>query len=122
MSDIIERLRDRAAMLDEAERPLSDAAIAADEITRLQTENNRLLELLRSEGANRYWEGRWRDEAAANARFEAKQTQLASALARIAAGEVAEARQIALDGLKGVFRDETVAALGEIPVAQTAAQ
>jgi hypothetical protein len=35
---------------------------AADEI-------ERLTELLRSEGANRYWEGRWRDEFAENTRL-----------------------------------------------------
>ncbi len=34
--DIVERLRDRAAQLSEAERPLSDATIAADEIERLR--------------------------------------------------------------------------------------
>lgn len=44
MSNIVERLRERAAGLDEADRPLSDATIAADEIVRLRLERDGLAE------------------------------------------------------------------------------
>jgi hypothetical protein len=37
----------------------------------LQAELERLQELLRGVGANRYWEGRWRDEKADNERLAA---------------------------------------------------
>lgn len=36
MDDLVTRLRERAAMLDESERPLSDATLAANEIERLR--------------------------------------------------------------------------------------
>lgn len=36
MSELVQRLRERAAQLYEADRPLSDATLAADEIERLQ--------------------------------------------------------------------------------------
>lgn len=48
-------------------------------IETLQAENKRLLEALRSEGSNRYWEGRWRDEAAENEKLTAAYEALRSA-------------------------------------------
>lgn len=45
--------------------------IRVDEIFQLNAEIERLHELLRSGGANRYWEGRWRDEAKENERLRA---------------------------------------------------
>ena len=42
------------------------------DVERLQAEIERLRELLRKEGANRYWEGRWRDEHAENERLRAE--------------------------------------------------
>jgi hypothetical protein len=44
----------------------------------MHAENARLQELLRSEGGNRYWEGRWRDEFADNTRLR----ELLSAVVR----------------------------------------
>ena len=50
-----------------------DLALAnADGVyAKLMPEIERLQELLRGVGANRYWEGRWRDEAAENERLRA---------------------------------------------------
>lgn len=45
---------------------------AADKIERLQAEVARLQELLRGVGANRYWEGRWRELQAEFARLQAR--------------------------------------------------
>jgi hypothetical protein len=67
MTDIVERLR--AAGDREEGRPYSTMHEAADEIERLR-------ELLRGTGANRYWEARWRD---ADAEIE----RLTEALQRI---------------------------------------
>lgn len=53
------------------------------ELTALRLENKRLLEALRSEGSNRYWEGRWRDEAAANDRLQAERKALLEGFAEI---------------------------------------
>jgi hypothetical protein len=47
-----------------------DLAIeTANLIDGLRAENEQLKETLRSRGANRYWEGRWRDEFAENERL-----------------------------------------------------
>lgn len=55
MSDIVERLR---LSVTKGHEPTDEDAIGAlAEIERLQ-------ELLRGTGANRYWEGRWRDDQA----------------------------------------------------------
>jgi|SoimicMinimDraft_17_1059745.scaffolds.fasta_scaffold201264_2 hypothetical protein len=43
--------------------------VQSNHIKQLHDDNARLTELLRSEGANRYWEGRWRDEFADNTRL-----------------------------------------------------
>lgn len=59
MTDIVEQLRAQPHILG----PLY--AEAADEIERLQ-------ELLRGVGANRYWEGRWREAVAEIERLRAE--------------------------------------------------
>jgi hypothetical protein len=65
----------------ERERYADEIERYADEIERLEellwqeagnrVEIERLQELLRGVGANRYWEDRWRDEAAENERLRA---------------------------------------------------
>jgi hypothetical protein len=55
---------DAAAEIERLEELLWQEAGNRVEIERLQ-------ELLRGVGANRYWEGRWRDEAAENERLRA---------------------------------------------------
>ncbi len=62
--DIVERLRDWPRMTPVACKE------AADEIERLR-------QLLRSEGANRYWEGRWRDADAEIERLRAALQEIA---------------------------------------------
>lgn len=42
----------------------SEAQLWAERVQVLENEIERLQELLRGVGANRYWEGRWRDEVA----------------------------------------------------------
>lgn len=70
MTDIVERLRKDADIWSIATNTFSGPCAAnlereaADEIERLQ-------ELLRGTGANRYWEGCWRDERAENERLRA---------------------------------------------------
>lgn len=59
----------------------AEAHLALDAPTKfeleLRAEIARLQELLRGVGANRYWEGRWRDEVAANARLLAALKEIA---------------------------------------------
>jgi hypothetical protein len=45
------------------------AKLRGEENALLQAENKQLQEALLREGANRYWEGRWRDEFADNTRL-----------------------------------------------------
>jgi len=83
----IERLRDDAARWQKAaegvvneieqlrqwkalDKPITASmAIVKSDMDKLRAENERLQELLRNEGANRYWEGRWRDDKAGYERF-----------------------------------------------------
>lgn len=59
------RLRERADALEEKFRDAEDGYVkAAARAEVAQAEVDRLAELLRGVGANRYWEGRWRDEYA----------------------------------------------------------
>jgi hypothetical protein len=53
----------------ENERLRAEAGTLVQRIAEGVAENERLNELLRGVGANRYWEGRWRDEAAENERL-----------------------------------------------------
>jgi hypothetical protein len=46
------------------------------EIDRLKAEIERLRAVLNSDSANRYWEGRWRDEKAENERLRALLTAM----------------------------------------------
>jgi hypothetical protein len=63
MSDLDERLRMWPAA--DGQDGLSSGYVEAL-MREAADENKRLSELLRGTGANRYWEGRWRDEKAEN--------------------------------------------------------
>ena len=67
--DLERRTRERLSVTKGHEPTDEDAIGALAEIEQLQ-------ELLRGTGANRYWEGRWREEAADNARLRAENGQL----------------------------------------------
>jgi hypothetical protein len=74
MNDIAERLRQGVdpENIRETESAMDEAAA---EIARLQ-------ELLKGLGGQRYWQGRWRDEEAENARLRAVAQALMDAITR----------------------------------------
>lgn len=80
MSDIIDRLQFDATRCaaQYSWGVASNIEAAAAEITRLRAENEKLTELLRGTGANRYWEARWRDERAENEKLRAALKDLLS--------------------------------------------
>lgn len=71
--DLERRTRERLRLsVTKGHEPTDEDAIGAlAEIEQLQ-------ELLRGTGANRYWEGRWREEAADNARLRAALNEMRS--------------------------------------------
>lgn len=96
---------------DEIERLRAELAVKArfeDDCEKLRTEIERLRALLRSEGANRYWEGRWRDA-------EAEIDRLTAALRSIGRRSAPSTRT--WDGMladMGWINDETRRVLGTI--------
>ena len=72
-ADIVKRLREVYSLRGNTFSSYEVVALmgqAADEIERLQ-------ELLREVGANRYWEGRWRDSETDNERLRAALEEIA---------------------------------------------
>lgn len=96
LTDIVDRLE---ALPDSEVGQYRDEVIAPaiKEIKRLRAEIDWLWGLLRGVGANRYWEGRWRDEVAAVARLKGELFWLRD---RVRASE--QAIQFALLGEMGL--------------------